>query len=195
MATVMTTWARGRQLVTARREKIEGSLIEFLERVRDDATILRVPGAAVFLHPNKRTTPLALRENVQFNRVLHDDVFIVTTESLNVPHVPDHERAVIDDLGDAYGRVTHVTLRYGFSDHPDVPRGLAVAHDQEGLDNPLGEMTYFLSRITVHRSERPGMGQSRKRLFGWLARSAADPTYYFSLPIDRTVVVGARINY
>ncbi|MFK5635819.1 MULTISPECIES: potassium transporter Kup [unclassified Ornithinimicrobium] len=195
MATVMTTWARGRDLVTARREKIEGPLLDFLSEVQDDAKILRVPGTAVFLHPNKRTTPLALRENVQFNHVLHDEVIIVTTESVNVPHVPDHERVLIDDLGDPYDHVTHVTLRYGFSDHQDVPAGLAVARGQEGLDIPLQELTYFLSRITVHRSDRPGMGQARKQLFGWLARNAADPTHYFSLPIGRTVVLGARINY
>lgn len=195
LATVMTTWARGRELVTARREKLEGSLLDFLNQVEDDAKILRVPGTAVFLHPNNRTTPLALRENVQFNHILHDEVVVVTTVSLNVPHVPDEDRAVIDDLGHPYAHVTHVTLRYGFSDHQDVPAGLAVARDQNGLDIPLHDVTYFLSRITIHRSTRPGMGQARKRLFAWLAHNAADPTQYFSLPIGQTVVVGARVNY
>lgn len=194
VATVMTTWARGRELVSARREKIEGPLAEFLDQVHGDAKILRVPGTAVFLHPGKETVPLALRENVQFNRVIHDEVLIVSTESVNVPHVPDSERVVIDDLGDPYDHVTHLTLRYGFSDHQDVPAGLAVANE-EGMDIDLARATYFLSRVTVHRSDRPGMGTLRKRLFGVLARNAADPTEYFSLPIGRTVVLGARINF
>lgn len=195
MATVMSTWARGRELVTARREKLEGPLLNFLTQVENDAKILRVPGTAVFLHPNNRTTPLALRENVQFNHILHDEVIVVTTVSLNVPHVDDEHRVLIDDLGHPYAHVTHITLRYGFSDPQDVPAGLAVARDLEGLDIPLHNVTYFLSRITVHRSQRPGMGQTRKRLFGWLARNAADPTHYFSLPIGQTVVLGARVNY
>ena len=194
VATVMTTWARGRELVTARREKIEGPLADFLAEVKDNAKILHVPGAAVFLHPGKETTPLALRENVSFNHVLHDEVYIVATQSVNVPHVPDSERVVVDDLGDPYDHVTHITLRYGFSDHQDVPAGLAVA-SAEGLDIDLESATYFLSRITVHRSTRPGMGQLRKRLFVALARNAADPTEYFSLPIGRTVVLGARVNF
>ncbi|GAA5164602.1 putative potassium transport system protein kup [Ornithinimicrobium tianjinense] len=194
VATVMTTWARGRDLVTARRHKLEGPLSEFLDMVHNDAKILRVPGTAIFLHPNKATTPLALRENVQFNHVIHDEVFIVTTESVNVPHVSAAERVVVDDLGDPYDHVTHVTLRYGFSDTQDVPAGLAVARD-EGLGIDLSGATYFLSRITIHRSERPGMGQLRKKLFAMLARNAADPTQYFRLPIGRTVITGARVNF
>ncbi|WP_228255037.1 potassium transporter Kup [Ornithinimicrobium avium] len=194
VATVMTTWARGRELVTARREKLEGPLGPFLDEVHGNAKILRVPGTAVFLHPNKATTPLALRENVHFNHVIHDDVVIVTMETVNVPHVPEDERVVVDDLGDPYDHITHVTARFGFSDHPDIPVALALARD-EGVDVDLRDVTWFLSRITVHRSDRPGMGRSRKWLFEVLARNAADPTSYFRLPIGQTVVLGARINF
>lgn len=194
VATVMTTWSRGRELVTARREKLEGPLTAFLDEVRDNAKILRVPGVGVFLHPNKVTTPLALRDNVQFNHVLHDEVIIVTTQSVNVPHVPDSQRVVIDDLGNPFDHIIHVTLRYGFSDHQDVPAGLRIAQD-EGLDLDVDHAAYFLSRITVHRSDRPGMGKARKRLFEALARNAADPTTYFNLPIGQTVLLGARVNF
>ncbi len=195
LAMLMSTWWRGRELVTARREKIEGSLQEFLEHIVGNPKIQRVPGTAVFLHPNKRTTPLALRENVHFNRVMHDEVLIVSVEVLNVPHVDAHSRAVIDDLGDPFDHVTHVALRFGFSDHPDVPAGLAVARDFEGLDIDVGKVTYFISRINLSRSDRPGMSAARKKLFGWMARNAADPTSYYSLPVHRTVVLGAQVNY
>ncbi|USQ78762.1 potassium transporter Kup [Ornithinimicrobium faecis] len=194
VATLMSTWSRGRELVTARREKLEGPLVDFLEQIHDDSKILRVPGTAIFLHPSKATTPLALRENVQFNHVVHDDVFIVSTQSLNVPHVPDDERVIVDDLGDPYDHITHITLRYGFSDHQDVPAGLAVARD-EGLGIDLDKATYFLSRIALRPSDRPGMGPVRKRVFVALARNAADPTEYFRLPVAQTVITGARVNF
>lgn len=193
LATVMTTWGRGRELVTTRREKLEMPLSTFLDEVATSTKILRVPGTAVFLHPNAETTPLALRENLQHNHVLHDEVVIVTTQSLNVPFVPDSERVVVDDLGNPYDHVSHVLLRYGFSQEPDIPAGLAIARD-EGLDIDLDGTTYFLSRITVHQSQRPGMHPWRKRLFIALAHNAADPTDYFNLPLGRTITMGAQVK-
>ena len=79
---VMTTWRRGRQLVQADRKKKEGSLAAFIEEVRVQK-VPRVPGIAVFPHPNKDSTPLALRANVKHNHVLHERVIIVSDHS---PH-------------------------------------------------------------------------------------------------------------
>ena len=64
--TVMTTWQSGRRIVSANRNRQEGPLRDFVEQLHADA-IPRVPGTAVFLHPTKETTPLALRANVGFN--------------------------------------------------------------------------------------------------------------------------------
>ena len=36
----------------------------------------RIPGTAVFLHTSDDTTPLSLRENIDFNKVLHQSVII-----------------------------------------------------------------------------------------------------------------------
>ncbi len=74
--TLMTTWRRGRDIVAANRRASEGSLREFVENEARDLT--RVPGTAVFPHPSKETTPLALRANVEHNHVLHERVLIVT---------------------------------------------------------------------------------------------------------------------
>ena len=43
--TVMTTWFRGRELVTAERFKVEGPLQGFVKELRDDdPPVARVPG-------------------------------------------------------------------------------------------------------------------------------------------------------
>lgn len=195
LATVMTTWHRGRALVTQRREEVEGPLLEFLKTTENDPALLRTPGTAVFLHHNRETVPLALRENARFNHVLPDDAIIVNVESANVPHVPDAERARRETVCEGFDHITYVTLRYGFSDHPDIPAGLAAARDYTDLDINVDDLTYVLSRMTVHPSGRPGMSQTRKKLFAWLAHGAADPTHYFSLPVKRTVMIGAQIDY
>ncbi|WP_153504299.1 potassium transporter Kup [Cumulibacter manganitolerans] len=194
LTTVMLTWRRGVVLVTARRRKLEGPLVEYLGS-DDVVNVTRVPGSAVFLHPSKETVPLALRENVQFNQVLHENDVIVTTRSLNVPHVEDSDRVTIDHLASEYDRITHVQLDYGFSDAQDVPAGLAVAVERHGVALNLATATYFISRINLRISNRPGMVRWRKRIVQGLAQNAARPSDYFHLPIDRTVLMGAEVNF
>ena len=87
--TVLTTWQRGRQLVTERRESHEGSLRAFVEELHNrDPGLQRIPGTAVFLNRDKTTTPLAMRANVEHNQILHEHVVILSIETVPIPHVP-----------------------------------------------------------------------------------------------------------
>ncbi|RSM36010.1 potassium transporter Kup, partial [Actinoplanes sp. ATCC 53533] len=113
--TVMTTWQRGRQVVTRERERAEGTLRAFIDRLRDDKhPLARVPGTAVFLNRGKQTAPLALRANVEHNHVLHEQILIVSIETLPMPHLPDSERIQVDDLGYAGDGIIHVSARFGY---------------------------------------------------------------------------------
>ncbi|MGH3686956.1 MAG: potassium transporter Kup [Pseudonocardiaceae bacterium] len=194
VVTVMTTWQRGRRIITARRVELEGPLPEFVERLHAKG-IARVPGTAVFPHPTNRTTPLALRANVEFNHVLHERVVIISVTSENVPHVPHAEQLTIDELGHADDGIVHLSARFGFQDDQDIPAVLRQARGLSGeLDLDPDNAYYFLSCITIERSRRPGMGTWRKRLFIGLSHNAATPATYFKLPVDRTVVMGSRIE-
>lgn len=52
---VMTTWQRGRALITARRTEAEGSLTDFVRNLRTHPKLIdRVPGTAIFLNPGER---------------------------------------------------------------------------------------------------------------------------------------------
>jgi KUP system potassium uptake protein len=194
VVTVMTTWQRGRQIVTARRIEIEGELPQFIDHVHAKR-ITRVPGTAVFPHPTKQTTPLALRANVEFNHVLHQRVVIVTVLSENVPHVAPGERLAIDELGHTADGLVHLSARFGFQDEQDIP---GVLREARGLSDELeidpDTAFYFLSHIILERCHNPGMSTWRKRLFIGMAHNAATPAAYFKLPINRTVVMGARIE-
>ena len=192
VATVMLTWQRGRTMVTERRTAMEGPLAPFIDWLHTDP-VTQVPGTAVFLHPDKTTTPLALRENAMFNHVIHETVLIVSTVSANVPHIADEDRVELDHLGDPYDAITHLTLNFGFQEDQDVPAALALARAQGLIDVDPGEAYYFLSRISLQRGSAPGMTTWRKRIFLGLAHNAASPTEYFRLPEDRTVAMGATV--
>jgi len=194
VVTVMTTWQRGRKIITARRVDVEGPLPEFVDRL-DAENIPRVPGTAVFPHPTKLTAPLALRANVEFNHVLHERVVIVSVLSENVPHVPPDERVALDELGAPDDGIVHVSARFGFQDEQDLPQVLRQASGlSDELDIDPDTASYFLSRMTIERGRQPGMSGWRKRMFIGLSHNAANPAAYFCLPVDRTVVMGSRIE-
>ena len=194
--TIMTTWQKGRELVTRLRRRDEGPLQGFIDQLHTMRPPLqRVPGTAVFLNRGKETAPLALRANVEHNHVLHEYVLILSIMTVPVPHVPVAERLTVDPLGHKDDRVTHVTARYGYMDQMNVPALLPLIREAD-IESPLQEsdVSYFLSTIALRLGTTPGMSQWRKRLFLATAQITADAAEHFRLPRERTVIMGSRIE-
>ncbi|MDO9407526.1 potassium transporter Kup [Patulibacter sp.] len=196
---LLTTWDRGRAEVSAAREEAEGPLQEFVDRMHAlTPPVQRLPGAAIYLSPGRATTPLALRVGVDRLHGIPEEVVVVTVETTTTPHEPASERIVFDPLGHDHDGYSHITLRFGFQDRPDVPAALALARrSPRGLEvdfNPY-HATYFLSHITIVADRSPGMARWRKKLFLTMARNASSPADYFGLPAERVVTLGSRITF
>ncbi|MFS4095740.1 potassium transporter Kup [Streptomyces sp. AF1A] len=194
--TVMTTWQKGRELVTAQRARLEGPLPEFVDGLRSGrVSTVRIPGTAVFLNRGKQTAPLAMRANVEHNHVRHDQVVILSLETEPVPRVPADERVDVDDLGYSDDGIIHVTARFGYMETPDVPGTLALL-GPDRAEGPLrlDQASYFLSKIDLRRGTAPTMAPWRKRLFIATSYITADAAEYFGLPRDRTVIMGSYIE-
>jgi KUP system potassium uptake protein len=191
--TVMLTWQRGRKLVTARRTALEGPLSDFLATLHEHH-VPRVPGVAVVPHPDKRTTPLALRAAVEHFHSVHQHVLIITGRTAKVPHIPWEQRLTVDHLGVPDDGVVHILAEFGFQDPTDFPEVLrrAAATGVEGLSDP-GNVSFLVSRITIRRTRQPGMAAWRKALFIALAHNAASQAEYLGLPEHRTVDLSAEV--
>jgi KUP system potassium uptake protein len=194
--TLLITWRRGRELVTDRRDEAEGRLRDFVDEMHAmEPPVFRAPGTAVFLTAGKETTPLALRENVDHNHVLHESVVIVSVETRRVPHVGRSERVVVDELGYGDDGILHVTINYGFQDEQNVPRALRQAANRElEVELDIDNATYFISQITLVRGDGPGMTKWRKKLFLGLSRTSTSPVEFFCLPEHRIVTMGSYIE-
>jgi KUP system potassium uptake protein len=192
--TVLITWQRGRAIVSKNRTEEEGPLLHFVEEVRA-ADVYRCPGTGVFLNANRETTPLALREMFEHTRVIHENVVIMSIETLRVPHVPEAEQIQCDDLGYGDDGISHVSARVGYQDEPNVPRLLRLS-EEAGLERSidLENPSYFLSKITITPTDKPGLARWRKRLFVGISRNSASPVEYFGLPDDRVVTMGSHIE-
>ena len=160
-----------------------------------DPPVFRAPGTAVCLTAGKEATPLALRENVDHNHVLHECVVVVSVETKRVPHIDRSERVTVDDLGYGDDGILHVTVRYGFQDDMNIPAALRQA-SANGLevDIDVEHATYFVSHMTIVRGEAPGMRTWRKKLFLALSRTSTSPVEFFGLPERRIVTMGSYIE-
>jgi len=190
---ILTTWQRGREIVTRNRVEEEGPLRAFVKELRD-LDPARAPGTGVFLNANPETTPLAMRAAVEHLNALPESVVIVSLQVTNQPHVPIEERLEIDDLGYRDDGILHITARHGFQDETHVPKIIqAAARRPIECDIQLDRLSYFVSRITIVASDSPEMARWRKKLFLGIARNAGNPVDYFALPEEQTVVFGSLI--
>jgi KUP system potassium uptake protein len=194
--TVMTTWARGREMVTRERLRAEGPLAGFVKQLRaKKPPIARVPGTAVFLNRGKETAPLAMRANVDHNHALHEHVIVLSLETMPVPRVAPADRFEIDYLGYRDDGITFVAARLGYMEEPNVPailRSIARKGIEPGVDPK--ETSYFLSKVEIKRGGAKGMSHWRKELFLITASIAAEPADYFRLPLSSTVIMGSQIR-
>ncbi|WP_433663992.1 potassium transporter Kup [Nocardia sp. CA-128927] len=194
--TVMSTWARGRDVVTRARETKEGPLRAFIDELQDhQPPLVRVPGTAVFLNRGKETAPLAMRANVEHNHVLHEHVVIMAIDTLPVPRVPDGQRTEIDALGYGDDGIIHVTAHFGYMETPNIPDTLRLLDPSQTEGRiSVDDASYFLSKIELKRGPEPTMAAWRKRLFIATSYITSDAAEYFGLPGNRTVIMGERVE-
>ena len=186
---VMSTWARGRELLldSIRRDGLE--LQTFIDGL-DPRTTPRVERTAVYPVADPSTVPQALLHNFKHYQVLHERNVIVTVFFREVPWVPMHERVQVESLGHGFWRVR---LNFGFMNTPDVPKALTLT-GSHGLDIPMFETSYFLSRETVVPTPGSGMAYWRERLFAAMSRNASGVAEFLRLPGNAVVELGTRIQ-
>ena len=185
---LMSTWARGRALLmdSIRRDGL--SLADFIDRL-EPGSVNRATRTAVYAVADPDTVPQALLHNLRHNQVLHERNVILTVRFEDVPWVPAAQRLTVQSLGHGFWRVR---VHYGFMDTPDVPRALERAGAQ-GLNVPLFETTYFLSRETVVPTAGGGMANWREKLFAAMSRNASGVAAFFRLPANAVVELGTRV--
>jgi KUP system potassium uptake protein len=186
--TLLTTWAKGRQLMIARMSEATLPMQIFIKSAAPSAA--RVPGTAVFMTSSPDGVPHALLHNLKHNKVLHERVFLLTVRIEDVPFVRSEKRYTIKDYGSGFYRVL---LRYGFMEEIDVPAALAKVKGV-GPTCKMMDTSFFLARQTLLASARPGMAIWREKLFAWMLRNAESAMEFFKLPTNRVVELGSQLE-
>jgi KUP system potassium uptake protein len=185
---LMTTWKRGRELLGRRIRAQIVPLDDFWELLRVERPA-RVPGTAVFMTSNAEGTPPALMQNFLLNRVVHQEVILLTVQTTEQARVPERERVSFENLREGFKRVV---VRYGFMDQPDIPAVLAGGHIPSWN---IEHCTFFLGRETVLPAGGGEMAHWRQHLFAFMTRNSQRAATFFNVPPDRVMEIGSQIQF
>jgi KUP system potassium uptake protein len=187
--TVMTTWKKGRALVAERFYSKNPPLVDLVASIAQDPPP-RVPGKAVFLAGTAGPSPPALLHNLKHNKVLHEDVVVLTVATADVPRVRRSDRVEVTDLGHGFWRVI---ARTGFMEEPNVPEILTLAR-KRGMTFDPTDAVFFLGRERLVPQPGARMAGWRKAVFSFLSLNALGATRYFGIPSGQVVEIGAQID-
>jgi KUP system potassium uptake protein len=186
---VMTTWKKGRALLAAHEAGATLPLAAFVDDIVASKPH-RVPGTAVFMSSTRRGTPSVLLHHLKHNKVLHQQMVILSIVTDAVPEVPDSERTRMKSFGAGFWALT---AHYGFMESPDVP-ALLRSLRSHGLVVREQDCSYYLGRERLLLGGTGEMAPWRKWLFSFLARNARSATDFFGLPVNRVVEMGEQIK-
>ena len=187
---LMTTWKRGRihlRSILAERSLPVSELIESLQRSK----IVRVPGTAVFMTSESEGTPVVLLHHLKHNKVLHNQVLLLSIIVKGEPEVPASERVAVEDLTNGIYRVK---AYYGFLQTPNVEE-IRARCAEAGVKTRRMETTYYLGREQLIPIGSSGLSRWRKKLFSVMSRNAQSATQYYGIPPNRVVELGAQIEF
>jgi KUP system potassium uptake protein len=185
----MTTWKRGRRSlgthVLASTLPIELFLADVVATKPH-----RVAGTAVFMTSNPGGAPPVLLHHFKHNKVLHEQVVLLSVQTRHVPEVPASRRIEVTQLGQGFSQVI---ATFGFMESPDVMEVLRLCN-AKGLAVDGARASFYLGRETLLTTGRAGMARWRKVLFAFLSRNARPANMFFNIPPNRVVELGAQIE-
>lgn len=191
MFTVMVTWNRGR---TVLGEKITADILPLPAFIADVEMNKphRVPGTAVFLASTRRGTPGVLLHHFKHNKVLHEQVVILSIATDAVPEVPNVHKVRLKYFGLGFWAVT---AHYGFMESPDVLDILRRCQALGLHTNPMDTSFYVGRETLIIKKGRTTMAEWRRHLFRFLSHNARSATDFFAIPPNRVVEIGAQIEF
>ena len=186
---VMSTWHTGRQVVARRLGESEIPLPVFFKSVAARPPV-RVSGTGIFMTARPEGAPPILVHHLTHNKVLHEQVVLLTVSIVDVPSVDPESAIEVTRLENGFSRVV---AKFGFMDPPNVPEALRRARAQ-GLVWHEEDTTYYLAHLTLFVHARLGMASWRDKMFVFLARNARRATNFFQIPADRVVEIGIQLE-
>jgi KUP system potassium uptake protein len=187
--TLMSTWRTGRKLLWRHLKESRMPIEKYLDELQTDPP-QRVSGTAVFLTGSTYGVPPALMYQIEHNKVLHEQVILLTVITRNVPYLVGQQRIETEKLDQNFYRVT---ARHGFMENPDIQKILRWCQSAN-IEIELSETSFFLGRETIIPSKKLGMSFWRAAIFAFMSRNALQATAFFRIPHERVIELGVQVE-
>jgi KUP system potassium uptake protein len=186
----MATWRDGKAALGKQFKSMGLPFDLFLQSLVSGKPLVRISGTGVFMSVSSTGTPITLLHHYKHNKVLHEQVLLLSIGSTDTPYVPAKERLTVTNLDHGFYRII---ARYGFMQTPNVPELLrqAKAH---GLAVELQTTSFYLGRESLLITGPSKMMRWRKSLFAYMSRNAWNATTFFGIPPGRVVEMGTQVE-
>ena len=186
----MVTWRDGKAALGKQFQSMGLPMDLFLNSLVAGKPPVRVPGTAVFMSVSSTGTPITLLHHYKHNKVLHEQILLLSIVAAESPFVPASQRLSVSSLGHGFFRVI---ATYGFMQTPNVPDILTQAKSH-GLAVELMNTTFYLGRESLLTGGGAKMMSWRKSLFAFMSRNAWNATTFFGIPPGRVVELGTQVQ-
>ena len=184
---IMVTWHKGREIlrrvIEKRNKPIQDIINDDIDRYED------VPGTALYMSGYVGIAPPALVSNLQYNRVRHETIVLLSVEVSTAARIPFSERIEVKPMEKG---VYQVVLSYGFMDQLDLMQDLMYLPEYD-IPVDITDAIFVLGHETLTVKDSEGMAKWRKEIFVFLHRNSRTPARYFGIPVKRTLEVGSHV--
>ena len=186
---IMTTWHKGRRILNIELTKIMEPLDRFINNL-SQKDMLKIPGTAIYFSRSRDRTPPALVLNLRHNKLIHQQVIVLSVNFESAPRIPVKKRLLLTPLSNGF---YSAQITYGYMDRTNIPQAIELIKN-EGVEIDHARLTYFIGRETLIVSGKMGMPIWRETIFAILSRNAQRATRYFNLPAGQVFEVGTNVE-
>lgn len=186
---VMKSWNDGSNKI---KRFMSGSYLPLEFLIKDIANgkhkIARVDGTAVFMVGNLENLGVLLH-HIKHNKVLHNNVVLLTISPENVPYTKISGSVNMKKLEEGFYTIE---AKCGYMETPDIKKILATCSTPEFNLN-INQVSFYLGRVNIDLKKSGRFVMWQKKIFSLMHKNATPAMDYFHLPAGRVIELGAKV--
>lgn len=187
---IMFTWKKGRQILATQIMKITYPIDSVINDFKTDK-YPKVSGTAIYMTSNPGVAPPTLIQNLNHNKIFHEQILILSVIIHRIPYVEPENRIYLEKLTNGFYLLKG---NFGFMERIDIPIFMKAVKESNKIDIDLDDTTYVIGRETLIADSEIGLNVWQDSLFIFMSKNSQRATKYFNLPEEKVFEIGTQIK-